>query len=180
MIWASWQRFQYDRKCLFSCIYNPQITVSPTSSFSAKFNRKRVKNHPIPWICPLRWDAIWIFSIQLSITVCLSLYMCVAILASSLSVTVYVCCYSCIQFVCRCICVLLFLHPVCLSQYMCVAFLHPVCLSLYMCVAFLHPVCLSQYMCVVFLHPWGTVGVMCSAHFAVYTSGCCRVGKQIV
>ena len=30
----------------FSCIYNPQITVSPTSSFSASFNRNRVKNHP--------------------------------------------------------------------------------------------------------------------------------------
>ena len=29
-----------------SCIYNPQITVSPTSSFSASFNRNRVKNHP--------------------------------------------------------------------------------------------------------------------------------------
>ena len=30
----------------FSCIYNPQITVSPTSSFSASFNVNRVKNHP--------------------------------------------------------------------------------------------------------------------------------------
>ena len=30
----------------FSCIYNPQITVSPTSSFSASFNGNRVKNHP--------------------------------------------------------------------------------------------------------------------------------------
>ena len=29
-----------------SCIYNPQITVSPTSSFSASFNGNRVKNHP--------------------------------------------------------------------------------------------------------------------------------------
>ena len=37
----------------FSCIYNPQITVSPTSSFSASFNGKRIKNHPIPWTCPL-------------------------------------------------------------------------------------------------------------------------------
>ena len=45
-VWASWQRFRYDRKCLFSCIYNPQITVSPTSSFSASFNGNRVKNHP--------------------------------------------------------------------------------------------------------------------------------------
>ena len=30
----------------FSCIYNPRITVSPTSSFSASFNGNRVKNHP--------------------------------------------------------------------------------------------------------------------------------------
>ena len=30
----------------FSCIYNRQITVSPTSSFSASFNGNRVKNHP--------------------------------------------------------------------------------------------------------------------------------------
>ena len=30
----------------FSRIYNPQITVSPTSSFSASFNGNRVKNHP--------------------------------------------------------------------------------------------------------------------------------------
>ena len=29
-----------------SCIYNPQFTVSPTSSFSASFNGNRVKNHP--------------------------------------------------------------------------------------------------------------------------------------
>ena len=29
-----------------SCIYDPQITVSPTSSFSASFNRNRLKNHP--------------------------------------------------------------------------------------------------------------------------------------
>ena len=29
-----------------SCIYNPQITVSPISSFSASFNGNRVKNHP--------------------------------------------------------------------------------------------------------------------------------------
>ena len=28
----------------FSCIYNPQITVSPTSSFSVSFNGNRVKN----------------------------------------------------------------------------------------------------------------------------------------
>ena len=31
---------------LFLCIYNPQVTVSPTSSFSASFNGNRVKNHP--------------------------------------------------------------------------------------------------------------------------------------
>ena len=30
----------------FVCIYSPQITVSPTSSFSASFNGNRVKNHP--------------------------------------------------------------------------------------------------------------------------------------
>ena len=46
--------FGMTRKCLFSCIYNPQITVSPTSSFSASFNGNRVKNHPIPWTCPLK------------------------------------------------------------------------------------------------------------------------------
>ena len=34
------------QKTPFSCIYNPQITVSPTSSFSASFNGNRVKNHP--------------------------------------------------------------------------------------------------------------------------------------
>ena len=54
MIWASWRGFRYDRKCPFSCIYNPQNTVSPTSSFSASFNGNRVKNHPSPWTCPLR------------------------------------------------------------------------------------------------------------------------------
>ena len=30
----------------FSCIYNPQITVSPTSLLSASFNGNRIKNHP--------------------------------------------------------------------------------------------------------------------------------------
>ena len=50
---ASWPRFRYDRKCLFSCIYNSQITISPISLVSAKFNGDRVKNHPKPWICPL-------------------------------------------------------------------------------------------------------------------------------
>ena len=51
---ASWRRFRYDRKCQFSCIYNPQITISPTSLFSATFNGNRVKNHPKPWTCPLK------------------------------------------------------------------------------------------------------------------------------
>ena len=27
---------------------------SPTSLFSANFNRNRVKNHPKPWTCPLK------------------------------------------------------------------------------------------------------------------------------
>ena len=53
MILGSWRRFRYDRKCLFSCIYNPQITISPASLFSANFNGNRVKNHPKPWTCPL-------------------------------------------------------------------------------------------------------------------------------
>ena len=56
MIWASWRRFRYDRKCLFSCIYNPQITVSPTSSFSASFNGNRVKNR---WTCSLTVKVVW-------------------------------------------------------------------------------------------------------------------------
>ena len=51
---ASWRRFRYDRKCLFSCIYNSQVTISPTSLFSANFNGNRVKNHPKPWTCPLK------------------------------------------------------------------------------------------------------------------------------
>ena len=50
---ASWRRFRYDRKCLFSCIYNPQITISPTLLFSVNFNGNRVKNYPKPWTCPL-------------------------------------------------------------------------------------------------------------------------------
>ena len=50
---ASWRRFRYDRKCLFSCIYNLQITISPTSLFSANFNGNHGKNHPKPWTCPL-------------------------------------------------------------------------------------------------------------------------------
>ena len=31
-----------------------KITISPTSLFSANFNRNRVKNHPKPWTCPLK------------------------------------------------------------------------------------------------------------------------------
>ena len=38
--------FSMAENAFYSCIYNPQITVSPTSSFSASFNRNRVKNHP--------------------------------------------------------------------------------------------------------------------------------------
>ena len=51
---ASWRCFRYDRKCLFSCIYNPQITISSPSLFSANFNGNHVKNHPKPWTCPLK------------------------------------------------------------------------------------------------------------------------------
>ena len=59
---ASWRRFRYDRKCLFSCIYNAQITISPTSLFSANFNGNRVENHPKPWTCPLstQRDGQWL------------------------------------------------------------------------------------------------------------------------
>ena len=38
--------FGTTENAFFSCIYNPQITVSPTSSLSASFNGNRVKNHP--------------------------------------------------------------------------------------------------------------------------------------
>ena len=38
--------FGTTENAFFSCIYNPQITASPTSSFSASFNGNRVKNHP--------------------------------------------------------------------------------------------------------------------------------------
>ena len=38
--------FSTTENAFFSCIYNPQITVSPTSSFSASFNGNRVKNQP--------------------------------------------------------------------------------------------------------------------------------------
>ena len=51
---VSWRCFRYDKKCLFSGIYNPQITISFTSLLSANFNGNRVKNHLKPWTCPLR------------------------------------------------------------------------------------------------------------------------------
>ena len=38
--------FGTTENAFFSCIYNPQITVSPTSSFSASFNGNHVKNRP--------------------------------------------------------------------------------------------------------------------------------------
>ena len=38
--------FGTTENAFFSCIYNPQITVSPTSSFSVSFNGNRIKNHP--------------------------------------------------------------------------------------------------------------------------------------
>ena len=38
--------FGTTENAFFVCIYNPQITVSPTSSFSASFDRNCVKNHP--------------------------------------------------------------------------------------------------------------------------------------
>ena len=38
--------FGMTENAFLSCIYNPQITVSPTSSFSASFNGNCVKNHP--------------------------------------------------------------------------------------------------------------------------------------
>ena len=37
------------------CIYNPQITISPVSSFSVSFNGNCVKNCSKPWTCPLTW-----------------------------------------------------------------------------------------------------------------------------
>ena len=38
--------FGMTQNAFFSCIYNPQITVSPTSLFSVSFDGNRVKNHP--------------------------------------------------------------------------------------------------------------------------------------
>jgi len=76
---ASWRRFRYDRKCLFSCSYNPQITISPASLFSANFNGNRVKNHPQRWTCPLRgrchchcWAcaAIWLMRVDVCFLDC--------------------------------------------------------------------------------------------------------------
>ena len=40
------------------CAYNPQITTSPTSLFSANFNGNRVKTHPKPWTWPLTSKAV--------------------------------------------------------------------------------------------------------------------------
>ena len=54
--------FSTTGNAFFSCIYNPQITVSPTSSFSASFNGNHVKNHPKPWTCPLRFVFIMYWS----------------------------------------------------------------------------------------------------------------------
>ena len=38
--------FGMTENAFFWCVYNPQITVSPTSSFSVSFNGNHVKNHP--------------------------------------------------------------------------------------------------------------------------------------
>ena len=38
--------FGTTENAFFACIYNPQITVSPTSLFSVSFNGNHVKNHP--------------------------------------------------------------------------------------------------------------------------------------
>ena len=46
-------QFDTTTKCLFSCIYNPQTTIAPTSSFSVSFNGNCVKDHHQPWTCPL-------------------------------------------------------------------------------------------------------------------------------
>ena len=52
MIFSVMATLSVRQKCLFSCIYNPQITISPTSSFSGNFNGNRDKNHPQSWTCP--------------------------------------------------------------------------------------------------------------------------------
>ena len=39
--------FGTTENAFFSCIYNPQITVSPASSFSASFNGNPVKKSPL-------------------------------------------------------------------------------------------------------------------------------------
>ena len=41
------------QKMPFLCAFITLRSVSPTSSFSASFNGNRVKNHPLPWTCPL-------------------------------------------------------------------------------------------------------------------------------
>ena len=71
----SWWRFRNDRKYLFSCIYNPPITISPTSLFSANFNGNHVKNHPQPWTCPLILLSPW--TIFLSDFAAESFFVCV-------------------------------------------------------------------------------------------------------
>ena len=45
--------FDTTENAFFSCIYIPQITIPPTSSFTANFNGNRVKHHGKPWTCPL-------------------------------------------------------------------------------------------------------------------------------
>ena len=45
--------FNVTENAFFSCIYNPQIIISPTSLCTVSFNGNRVKNHPKPWTCPL-------------------------------------------------------------------------------------------------------------------------------
>ena len=67
---ASWRCFRSYRNCLFSCIYNPQITISPTSLFSANINGNHVENHPKPWTCPLISVIMAAFFINNIITLC--------------------------------------------------------------------------------------------------------------
>ena len=42
------------KNACFRAVYNPQITISPASLFSANFSGNRVKNHPKPWTFPLK------------------------------------------------------------------------------------------------------------------------------
>ena len=62
--------FSMTENAFFSCIYNPQITVSPTSSFSASFNGNRVKNHPIAWTCPLKKNIFCTYTYSTQKQVC--------------------------------------------------------------------------------------------------------------